>query len=119
MDRLLFVGFPFEFLIYLFLIGVAVTLHIFYSGRMFGWLVSRLLQWSFGSHYFVRIGSINFALIAGRIIFREVVYSTQNTVARVVDGSITLRCERFVCWSLILSLLDISLLQRDCNKTVC
>jgi hypothetical protein len=37
------------------------------------------------------VESINFALIGGRVVFSELVYSTQNTTIRIVDGTITFR----------------------------
>lgn len=90
LDALLF-GFPVEFTIYIFVFAFIWTFDIFFSGRVIGLIVSRLWQRAWGKHYFVRIGAINFALVGGRIIFRELVYSTQNTVLRVVSGSVTLR----------------------------
>jgi hypothetical protein len=42
-------------------------------------------------HYYIKIESINFALLGGRIVFSELVYSTQNTTIRIVDGTITFR----------------------------
>jgi hypothetical protein len=80
-----------KFIVLATLLGVLVLYQLFYNGRVCARLVSRLLQRSFGAHYVVRVGSMNVALIGGRLIFSELLYATQNITLRVVDGSISFR----------------------------
>ena len=80
-----------QFTIFITLVGAIVLYQLFYNGRIFARLVSRLLQRSLGDHYQIRLGTLNVALIGGRLIFSEFLYSTQNITIRVVDGTFKFR----------------------------
>ena len=55
------------FSIYCFLLGLTVVYQLFYKSRVYGALVSRLLRYSFGDHYYVHVGALNFSLLGGYV----------------------------------------------------
>jgi hypothetical protein len=72
---------------------LAVSVIIIMSHRAFIHILLKSICFRLFSidHYYIKIESINFALLGGRIVFSELVYSTQNTTIRIVDGTITFR----------------------------
>jgi hypothetical protein len=86
-----FGGLPVEFGVYMLVLGSVLLLLVFGSGRVCAALLSALVRRLWGAHYYFKVESVTFALLGGRIVFSELVYSTQNTTIRIVDGTITLR----------------------------
>ncbi|KAL4073990.1 hypothetical protein J3A83DRAFT_4507268, partial [Scleroderma citrinum] len=74
---------------------VAATLYTFYWNRLFAAVVGLLLRIRFwnqgGSSIWIRIGSIHFSLLAGRILLKDVAYHSSNQTINVVKAQITWR----------------------------
>ncbi len=61
---------------------------------MLGYVATFLLRWKLqlkGQGVDIRIGSINFSLLAGKIAFRNVTFATESYAITVVDGYIVAR----------------------------
>eukprot|EP00026_Physarum_polycephalum_P007866 Phypoly_transcript_07936.p1 GENE.Phypoly_transcript_07936~~Phypoly_transcript_07936.p1 ORF type:complete len:507 (-),score=47.97 Phypoly_transcript_07936:28-1548(-) len=80
------------FVLFTVLLGVLITIFLFFSSRVLGFVVSKLLStfWV-GSEGFIHIGTMNISVLTGRILMGDVVYSTKDTCIRIVDCIFTFR----------------------------
>ena len=64
----------------------------FYNSRVFGCLITKLVNRLYlGGDYFFKIGSLNVNPLAGKIMFRDVVYVCYDYSVRVQDGYVIFR----------------------------
>lgn len=81
-------------------LGVAVIVAIaflFYLNRLGAYIVFVVLRFFIwrSSNVWLSVGSIQLALLAGRISFRDVQYHSSNSSFRVLHGNITWRYWKF------------------------
>ncbi|KAJ7356231.1 hypothetical protein OS493_025985 [Desmophyllum pertusum] len=59
----------------------------FYHSRLMGYILTRLINFKYiGSGQYFKIGSFSFSILSGKIMFRDVVYVTQDLSFRIIDG---------------------------------
>lgn len=73
------------------LFGFLIIYFIFYSSFILGFIVSKALSFAVGKSTYISIGSMNYSLLTGHILFRNVVYATKDASIRIVDGALTFR----------------------------
>ncbi|KAI3619034.1 fermentation associated protein [Moniliophthora roreri] len=77
------------------LIDIAVLLYFFYWNRFTAWIlgiVIRLVYWNAGaSSLWLEIGAIQFSILNGRILLKDVHYHTSNQTIKIVKAQIAWR----------------------------
>ena len=59
---------------------------IFYHSRLVGYIITKIVNYLFIKNGYFKIGSFSFASISGKIMFRDLVYVTEDYTLRVQDG---------------------------------
>ncbi|KAG7098617.1 hypothetical protein E1B28_000539 [Marasmius oreades] len=76
-------------------VDLAILIYFFYWNRFIAWvlgLVIRLVYWNQGaSSLWLEIGSIQFSLLSGRILLKDVRYHTSNQTIKIVQAQILWR----------------------------
>jgi hypothetical protein len=65
---------------------VWVSYITFYNSRVFGFIVSRIVNRFFVKNGYFNIGSFSLATISGKIMFRDFVYVNEDYSIRIQDG---------------------------------
>ncbi len=65
---------------------VWVSYITFYNSRVFGFIVSRIVNRFFIKNGYFKIGSFSLATISGKIMFRDFVYVNEDYSIRIQDG---------------------------------
>ncbi len=65
---------------------VWVSYITFYNSRVFGFIVSRIVNRFFLKNGYFKIGSFSMATISGKIMFRDFVYVNEDYSIRIQDG---------------------------------
>ncbi|KAK9874269.1 hypothetical protein WA026_002622 [Henosepilachna vigintioctopunctata] len=63
----------------------------YYNSRVFGYIITKIVNRLFISEGYFKIGSFSFNALSGKIMFRDVVYITYDYTARVQDGYLIFR----------------------------
>jgi hypothetical protein len=84
--------FPTDFLIGVVLFLFVVLFFLLAASRVLGFIVTKLLSKFYGSsEHYIHIGACSFSILGGKLLFRNVKYTTKNTCIRVVEGFLILR----------------------------
>ena len=59
---------------------------IFYHSRLVGYIITKIVNYLFIKNGYFKVGSFTFASISGKIMFRDLVYVTEDYSLRVQDG---------------------------------
>ncbi|XP_045469148.1 transmembrane protein KIAA1109 isoform X3 [Harmonia axyridis] len=63
----------------------------YYNSRVFGYIITKIVNRLFISEGYFKIGSFSFNALSGKIMFRDVVYISYDYTARVQDGYLIFR----------------------------
>lgn len=71
---------------------VWLTYLTYYNGRVFGFILTKLLNKFYTRYdYYLHFGSFTFSILTGKIMFREFIYADHNVTVRVADGWVQFR----------------------------
>lgn len=59
---------------------------IFYHSRVIGYILTKVINYLFIKNGYFKIGSFSLATISGKIMFRNLVYVTEDYSLRIKDG---------------------------------
>lgn len=65
---------------------VWVCYAIYYHSRLIGYILTKIINYLFIKNGYFKMGSFTFASISGKVMFRDLVYVTEDYSLRIQDG---------------------------------
>ncbi|KAL1451395.1 hypothetical protein WDU94_005775 [Cyamophila willieti] len=82
----------FAYLMFALIIAMIWVLYIvYYNSRVVGYIITRLLTRFYVKKGYLSIGSFTVCAVSGKIMFRDIVYITDDYTVRIQDGWVIFR----------------------------